>query len=43
VHEKLSSQGAVVVGGTPAEFRAFLGKTHADMGRLIKSIKLTLD
>lgn len=43
VSEKLSSQGAVVVGGTSAEFSSYLAHEHAEYGRLIKSIKLSLD
>ncbi len=41
--EKLRSQGAVVVGSTPAEFRSFLAHEHQEMGKVIKSIKLSLD
>ena len=41
--EKLVSQGAVIVSSTPAEFRAFLVQVNADMGKLIRSIKLSLD
>jgi hypothetical protein len=37
------SQGAVVVGGTPAEFSSDLAREHAEYGRLIKAINLTLD
>jgi hypothetical protein len=33
----------VVVGGTSAEFRRYLARESATYGRLIKSIKLTLD
>jgi tripartite-type tricarboxylate transporter receptor subunit TctC len=43
VNEKLTSQGAVVVGGTSAEFANYLARESAQYGRLIKSIKLTLD
>ena len=43
VNEKLSSQGAVVVGSTPAEFRTYLARESAEYARLIKSIKLSLD
>ena len=43
VHQTLQSQGAVVMGSTPAEFRSFLVQVNADMGRLIKSINLSLD
>src|SRR5512140_1159754 len=43
VNEKLTSQGAVVVGSTPAEFRTYLAQESAEYGRLIKSIKLSLD
>ena len=43
LNEKLSSQGAVVVGSTPAQFRSYLAKENAAYGRLIKSINLTLD
>ena len=43
VNEKLSSQGAVVVGGTSAEFASYLARESAEYGRLIKSIKLSLD
>ena len=43
VNKTLQSQGAVVMGSTPAEFRSFLVQVNADMGRLIKSINLSLD
>lgn len=43
VREKLSSQGAVVVGGTSAEFASYLAREHAEYGKLIKSINLSLD
>lgn len=43
VNEKLRSQGAVVVGSTPAEFRSYLVQETSEYGRLIKSIKLSLD
>jgi len=43
VHDKLVAQGAVVVGSTPAEFAAYLAREHADYGKLIRAIKLTLD
>src|SRR5512140_2625424 len=34
INEKLSSQGAVVVGSTPAEFRTYLAQESAEYGRL---------
>lgn len=43
VNDRLSSQGAVVVSSTPAEFRAFLVQTNNDMAKLIKSINLSLN
>ncbi len=43
VHEKLVAQGAVVVGGTSAEFASYLAREHAEYGKLIKAIKLSLD
>lgn len=43
VNKMLHSQGAVVVSNTPAEFRAFLVQTSNNMGKLIKSINLSLD
>jgi tripartite-type tricarboxylate transporter receptor subunit TctC len=43
VREKLVSQGAVVVGSSPAEFAAYLAREHADYGKLIRAINLTLD
>jgi len=43
VRDKLVSQGAVVVGSTPTEFAAYLAREHADYGKLIRSINLTLD
>ena len=43
VRDRLVSQGAVVVGSTPAEFAAYLAREYADYGRLIRSINLTLD
>ncbi|HYF19716.1 MAG TPA: tripartite tricarboxylate transporter substrate binding protein [Ramlibacter sp.] len=43
VREKLVSQGAVVAGGTAAEFAAYLAREHAEYGRLIKAINLSLE
>jgi len=43
VNGQLASQGAVVVGSTPAEFRAFLAKEHNNYGALIRSINLELN
>ena len=43
LRDKLMSQGAVVVGSTPTEFAAYLAREHADYGKLIRSINLTLD
>ncbi len=43
VRERLASQGAVVVGSTPAEFAADLAREHADYGKVIRTIGLTLD
>jgi tripartite-type tricarboxylate transporter receptor subunit TctC len=43
VNGQLASQGAVVVGSTPAAFRAFLVKEHNNYGTLIKSINLELN
>lgn len=43
VYKMLQSQGALVVGSTPAEFRSFLVQVNGEMGRLIKSINLSLD
>lgn len=43
VREKLVAQGAVVVGGTSAEFANYLAREHGEYGRLIKAIKLSLD
>ncbi|NKE68588.1 tripartite tricarboxylate transporter substrate binding protein [Ramlibacter sp. RBP-2] len=43
VREKLVAQGAVVVGGTSGEFASYLAREHGEYGKLIKSIKLSLD
>ena len=43
VHDRLVSQGAVVVGSTPGEFASYLAREHADYGKLIRAIHLTLD
>jgi tripartite-type tricarboxylate transporter receptor subunit TctC len=43
VNTQLVSQGAVVVGSTPAAFRAFLAKEHNNYGVLIKGINLELN
>lgn len=43
VNEKLSSQGAVVVSSTPAEFRNYLMQENLAYAKLIQSIKLSLD
>jgi tripartite-type tricarboxylate transporter receptor subunit TctC len=43
VNEKLSSQGAVVVGSTSTEFRNYLVQENRAYGKLIQSIKLSLD
>ncbi len=43
VKDKLTSQGAVVVGGSAAEFAKYLARESAEYGRLIRSIKLSLD
>jgi tripartite-type tricarboxylate transporter receptor subunit TctC len=43
LRDKLMSQGAVVVGSTPTEFAAYLAREHADYGKLIRAINLTLD
>ena len=43
VNEMLRSQGAVVVGSTPAEFRSYLAQESRKYGKIIKSIKLSLD
>ena len=43
VNEMLRSQGAVVVGSTPAEFRSYLAQESRQYGAIIKSIKLSLD
>jgi tripartite-type tricarboxylate transporter receptor subunit TctC len=43
VREKLVAQGAVVVGGTSAEFANYLAREHGEYGKLIKAIKLSLD
>lgn len=43
VREKLVAQGAVVVGGTAGEFTNYLAREHGEYGKLIKSIKLSLD
>jgi tripartite-type tricarboxylate transporter receptor subunit TctC len=43
LRDKLMSQGALVVGSTPTEFAAYLAREHADYGKLIRSINLTLD
>jgi tripartite-type tricarboxylate transporter receptor subunit TctC len=43
VNDKLSSQGAVVVGSTSSEFRNYLGQENRAYGKLIQSIKLSLD
>ncbi len=43
VHDKLISQGAVVVAGTPQEFAAYLAREYDSYGKLINSIHLSLD
>ncbi len=43
LRDKLVSQGAVVAGGTPADFANYLAREHGEYGRLIRSINLTLD
>ena len=43
VNGQLTSQGAVVVGSTPAAFRAFLANEHSNYGALIRSINLDLN
>ncbi|HWI82123.1 tripartite tricarboxylate transporter substrate binding protein [Ramlibacter sp.] len=43
VRDKLVSQGAVVVGGSAAEFARYLAREHEEYGKLIRSINLSLD
>lgn len=43
VKEKLASQGALVVGGTSAEFASYLAREYDNYGKLINAIHLTLD
>lgn len=43
VKDKLTSQGAVVVGGSAAEFAKYLARESAEYGKLIRSINLSLD
>jgi tripartite-type tricarboxylate transporter receptor subunit TctC len=43
VHDKLVSQGAMVVAGTPQEFAAYLKHEYENYGKLIESIHLHLD
>ncbi len=43
VNKTLQSQGAGVMGSTPAEFRDFLVQVNAHRGRVIKPIHLSLD
>jgi tripartite-type tricarboxylate transporter receptor subunit TctC len=43
VHEKLVSQGALVVGSSPQEFAAYLAREYDSYGKLINSIHLSLD
>lgn len=43
LNEKLSGQGAVVVGSSPAEFRTFLVKETDSIGKLLKSINLSIN
>ena len=43
VNGQLTSQGAVVVGSTPAAFRAFLANEHSNYGALIRSIHIELN
>jgi tripartite-type tricarboxylate transporter receptor subunit TctC len=43
VNGQLASQGAVVVGSTPAAFSAFLANEYKNYGTLIRSINLELN
>jgi tripartite-type tricarboxylate transporter receptor subunit TctC len=43
VHDKLVSQGAMVVAGTPQEFAAYLKNEYENYGKLINAIHLHLD
>ncbi len=43
VNDRLMAQGAVVVGSTPAEFRAYLAHESSSYGALIKSLNLRLN
>lgn len=43
VRDKLVSQGAMVVAGTPQEFAAYLAREYDNYGKLINAIHLSLD
>jgi len=43
VRDKLTSQGAMVVGGSSAEFASYLASEYESYGKLINSIHLTLE
>jgi tripartite-type tricarboxylate transporter receptor subunit TctC len=43
LREKLTSQGAMVVGGSSAEFASYLAREYESYGKLINSIHLTLE
>jgi len=43
VRDKLVSQGAMVVGGSPQDFAAYLAREYDNYGKLINAIHLSLD
>lgn len=43
VREAFSSQGAVVVGGSSADFRKYIAEEVTRWGKLLQSLKITLD
>jgi tripartite-type tricarboxylate transporter receptor subunit TctC len=43
VRENLASQGAVVVGGSSADFRQYVGQEVTHWGKLLKTLKVSMD
>ena len=43
VRETLVSQGAVVLGGSSADFRQYVGQEVAHWGKLLKTLKISMD
>jgi len=43
VRETLMSQGAVVLGGSSADFRQYVGREVAHWGKLLKTLKISMD